>query len=873
MELSPRYNPSQVEDKWYQIWRDRGYFRPNMRTDRPSFTIVMPPPNVTGVLHLGHALNNTWQDILVRYHRMLQDNTLWLPGTDHAGIHTQMKVDELLRSQGKDRRELGRDAFVEEVWRWKEQYGGRILEQVAKLGASVDWDRLRFTLDAGLSKAVTEVFVRLYEEGLLYRGNYITNWCVSCRTALSDIEVEHVEQPGQLTQLAYPLASGNGEIVVATTRPETMLGDTAVAVHPDDDRYRHLIGKMVQLPLMDRPIPIIADSYVDMAYGTGAVKVTPAHDPNDFEMGKRHDLPELKVIGEDGHMTEAAGAYAGMTREEARQAVLRDMEGLGRIRGQETITHSVGHCEKCDTIIEPLLSLQWFVKIAPLAAPAIEAVRAGDIQFVPERFEKIYMNWMENIHDWCVSRQIWWGHRIPAYYCRSCDEMVVSRTPVTVCPRCEGAMVQDEDVLDTWFSSALWPFSTLGWPEKTEDLEMFYPTSVLSTGYDIIFFWVSRMIMQGIHFAGQKPFDTVLLHGLVRDAEGRKMSKSLGNGVDPLEVIEKYGADALRIALVLGSAPGNDYRWSWERFEAGSHFANKVYNAMRFVLMNREEGFTPDPTPSAHPVDQWIWHRLNETIKAISDALDHFEFGQAARAIYDFFWDDYCDWYIEMAKVRLKSEGWQEALSTLMLVAERALKLLHPFMPFVTEELYQALGASSESIVTAEWPTPDPIRASETGASVVEHIQALIRTGRNLRAEVGLSPAQKAPFVAVADSAEVLNRWTSAEAEALLLLKAETLRMALKETGEKPEKAIAGVTLGGTVYVPLAGLVDVDRERERVQKAMADAVKERDRVEARLRDQNFVARAPEDVVAKTRDTLTELNARIQRLNEREEALR
>lgn len=873
-ELSSRYNPRDTENKWYETWRERGYFRPSMNTDRPSFTIVMPPPNVTGVLHLGHALNSTWQDILVRYHRMRQDNTLWLPGTDHAGIHTQMKVDELLRSQGRDRREEGREAFITEVWRWKEQYGGRILDQVAKLGASVDWDRLRFTLDEGLSRAVTEVFVRLYEEGLMYRGHYITNWCVSCRTALSDIEVDHVEQPGTLTHMAYPLTSGEGEIVVATTRPETMLGDTAVAVHPDDPRYQHLVGQTVDLPLMNRPIPIIADSYVDREYGTGAVKVTPAHDPNDFQMGKRHDLPEIKVIGEDGRMTEAAGPFAGLTREEARMAVLSELKTIGVIRGQEEIVHAVGHCEKCDSIIEPLLSLQWFVKTRPLAEPAMEAVRSGDIQFVPDRFEKIYMNWMANLHDWCVSRQIWWGHRIPAYYCQACGEMEVSRTPVAVCPACGGSMVQDEDVLDTWFSSALWPFSTLGWPDQTEDLKTFYPTSVLSTGYDILPFWVSRMIMQGIYFTGQRPFATVLLHGLVRDAEGRKMSKSLGNGVDPLEVIEKYGADALRIALVLGAAPGNDYRWSWDRFEAGSHFANKVYNAIRFVLMNRDPGFRVEETRSPHPADQWIWQRLNETTVNITEALEHFEFGQAARAIYDFFWDDYCDWYIEMAKVRLKGQDAdrRQALSTLVKVAESALKLLHPIMPFVTEELYQALGGPAESIMIAEWPLPEPERADREGALQVEAIQALIRSGRNLRAEVGLSPSQKATFIAIADTSETVKRWQKLTEEATALMRADGIQFGTAADLLKPERAIAGVTVGGVIYLPLEGLIDIERERERVAKALQDTEKERDRVQARLQDKNFVARAPEDVVRRTEESLQELVSRLERLKERQEVL-
>ncbi len=871
MELSPRYNPAEVEEKWYQEWRDRGYFQPSMRADRPSFSIVMPPPNVTGVLHLGHALNTTWQDVLIRFHRMRQDNTLWLPGTDHAGISTQAKVDELLRSRGQNRHDLGRDAFLEEAWRWKEQYGGTILEQIGKLGASVDWSRLRFTLDEGLSRAVSEVFVRLYEEGLLYRGNYITNWCVSCRTALSDIEVEHEDETGQLTSIAYSLMSQDGEIVVATTRPETLLGDTAVAVHPDDRRYQHLIGQFVEVPLVNRRIPIIADTFVDREFGTGAVKVTPAHDPNDFQMGKRHDLEEIKVIDEDGRMTEAAGAYAGLTRQEARQTVLKDLEAQGRIRHIEPITHAVGHCERCGTVIEPLLSLQWFVQIAPLAEPAIEAVKRGVIRIVPERFEKIYMNWMENVRDWCVSRQLWWGHRIPAYYC-DCGEMVVSRTAVEACPQCGGAMHQDPDVLDTWFSSALWPFSTLGWPDATEDLAQFYPTSVLSTGYDIIFFWVARMIMQGLHFTGEKPFSTVLLHGLVRDANGQKMSKSKGNGVDPIDVIDKYGADALRIALVLGSAPGNDYRWSWERFESGSHFANKVYNAMRFVLMNRPEGFHASESISQHPADQWIWSRLNAAIDGVTDALTQFEFGQAARTIYDFFWDDYCDWYIEMAKVRLKGPERDEALSTLIQVAERALKLLHPYMPFLTEELYQALGGHG-SIMVSEWPVPEPARADQDGASVIESMQPLVRAGRNLRAEVGLTPTQKAAFVALGDTPEVVDRWEKARAEAELLMRAERLELRAKDGSARVERAIAGVTLGGTIYLPLEGLVDVEREIERVKKAQTEAEMERERLQKRLSDTQFVSRAPADVVAKARDSLAELEARIERLHEREEALR
>jgi valyl-tRNA synthetase len=872
MELSPRYNPATVEDKWYQIWRERGYFRPRPRPDQPTFSIVMPPPNVTGVLHLGHALNTTWQDILIRYHRMRQEPTLWVPGTDHAGIHTQIKVEELLRSRGVDRRQMGRDAFVAEVWRWKEQYGGRILEQIAKLGASVDWDRLRFTLDEGLSRAVTEVFVRLYEEGLIYRGHYITNWCVTCGTALSDIEVEHRDETGTLTSIRYPLASGDGAVVVATTRPETLLGDTAVAVHPDDPRYRHLIGQTVIVPLVGRAVPIIADTYVDPDFGSGAVKVTPAHDPNDFQMGQRHQLPTIAVIGEDGRMTAEAGAYQGLTREAARIRVLEDLKAEGLVVSEEPIDHAVGHCEKCDSVIEPLVSLQWFVKVQPLAEPAIEAVKTGAVRFVPERFEKIYMNWMENIHDWCISRQIWWGHRIPAYYCQVCGNMVVSRTAVTECPVCQGPMEQDPDVLDTWFSSALWPFSTLGWPDATDDLREFYPTSVLSTGYDIIFFWVSRMLMQGIHFTGQKPFTTVLLHGLVRDAQGRKMSKSLGNGVDPLEVINKYGSDALRIALVLGSAPGNDYRWSWERFEAGSHFANKVYNAMRFVLMNLDGAHIPENTSvSNYPVDQWIWSRLNETIRVITDALDHFEFGLAAKAIYDFFWDDYCDWYIEMTKVRLKGADRERALANLVMVGRHALQLLHPFMPFVTEELYQALGPQEESIMISEWPAPQRERESQEAARDVETVQAFIRTVRNLRAEIRVAPQAQVPVVAIADDRDVLQVWTRLAPEIEWLLKAKPLTL-MQKGGDAPTRTIAGMTNGGVVHIPLEGLVDVEKERERLAALKAETLAERQRIRARLADAKFLQRAPEAVVLETQKRLEELDARIRRLSEREATL-
>ncbi|WP_051005467.1 valine--tRNA ligase [Sulfobacillus thermosulfidooxidans] len=875
VELSAQYSPHEVEQKWYSFWKEQGYFKPNMNPEAPTFSIVMPPPNVTGILHVGHALNNTWQDILIRFHRMLGDNTLWLPGTDHAGIHTQMKVEELLRSQNIDRRSIGREAFIQEVWQWKEKYGGEILRQVEKLGASVDWDRLRFTMDEGLSKAVTEVFVRLYEEGLIYRGNYITNWCVSCRTALSDIEVEHDDEKGTLTFIRYPLVDEPGEIVVATTRPETMLGDTAIAVHPDDPRWNHLVGHQVKVPLVDRIIPIIADTYVDPEYGTGAVKVTPAHDPNDFQMGERHQLPQIPVIGEDGRMTEAAGPYQGLDRYEARQRIIKDLDERGAIEKQEDLIHSVGHCEKCGTVIEPLLSLQWFVKIKPLAEPALNAVRMGAIKFVPERFEKIYTNWMENIRDWCISRQIWWGHRIPAYYCDHCDHVMVAREAPEHCDVCGGPVHQDEDVLDTWFSSALWPFSTLGWPDQTEDLKTFYPTSVLSTAYDIIFFWVSRMIMQGIHFTGQKPFTTVLLHGLVRDSQGRKMSKSLGNGVDPMDVIERYGADALRMALVLSSAPGNDQRYSDERVQAASHFANKIYNAIRYVRMNLPENFVLKPLNPHHVEDVWIIQQLNQTIEKMTAWLHEFEFGQAARAIYDFLWDDYCDWYIELSKIRLREypSDADEVLSTLIYVAEQSLKLLHPFMPFVTEELWQSIPHEGESIMIAPWPEVMPLSHQEQALATMDRVKSLIRAGRNLRAEVNLPPGQRVQFFAVADNASVLGDWRQEEVAIRELLRAQDIAWHVKsEDVAKPHHALTGVALGGSLSLLLEGVVDLEKEAARVKKMMDQTQAELERVERQLGDQKFLERAPEPVVAKAKAQREELVSRITRLKERWEDL-
>lgn len=869
-ELATRYRPEAVEAKWYAFWEREGLFSPNGAPDAPVFSMVIPPPNVTGVLHLGHALNNTWQDILARYHRMRGEVTLWLPGTDHAGIHTQIKVEEALRERGLSREALGRDAFLAEVWAWREKYGGIILDQLRKLGCSVDWTRLRFTLDAGLSRAVTEVFVRLYEEGLIYRGEYIINWCVSCRTALSDIEVDHEDTPGRLWRLRYPLEDG-GFVEVATTRPETMLGDTALAVHPDDDRYRRLVGRRAILPLVGRALAIVADAYVDPAYGTGVVKVTPAHDPNDFAIGERHQLPRVKVIGEDGRMTAEAGPYAGLTRDEARARVLADLAAQGYLVGEDAIVHAVGHCQRCGTVVEPMLSRQWFVRMRPLAEPALAAAESGRVRFVPERFAKVYRNWLENIHDWCISRQIWWGHRIPAYYCQDCGATVVARTAPTVCPTCGGARFeQDPDVLDTWFSSALWPFSTLGWPERTPDLERFYPTTVLSTGYDIIFFWVARMIMQGLHFTGEVPFRTVLLHGLIRDAEGRKMSKSLGNGIDPVEVIERYGADALRMSLITGNAPGNDLRFSVTRVEAGQHLANKIWNAVRFLRLNLDGD--PAPAPPARDADHWILRELDAAVAAATELLDRFEFGEAARAVTDFFWDRYCDWYIEAVKPRLGDPGPDGAAAryTLWRVAEQALRLLHPFMPFVTEELWQALPHEGQSIMVASWPVPRGgfnARAAEAFGLA----QEAVRTVRNLRAELGIPVQQRIRAVLVPAGAEAEAAWHANAAEIRHLAQLSDWRTAT--AAERPHPALMGVTTGGSVYIPLEGVVDLTRERERLSKELDAVRRELERVEARLRDTNFRTRAPAEVVAETERRQAALAARQARLAERLEELR
>lgn len=870
-----RYAPAAVEQRWYQYWEEQGLFTPppDGGSDAPTFAIVIPPPNVTGVLHLGHALNTTWQDILVRWHRMRGDATLWLPGTDHAGISTQQRVEAMLRARGQSKDDLGREEFLREAWAWRAQYGGIILDQLRRLGASVDWSRLRFTLDDGLSLAVRTVFVRLYEEGLIYRGAYMINRCVQCGTALSDIEVEHEDEDGWLWRIRYPEAGGGGAgLEIATTRPETLLGDTALAVHPDDERYQAWIGRRVEVPLVGREVPVLADAFVDPAFGTGVVKVTPAHDPNDYAMGERHSLPRIQVIGEDGRMTAEAGAYAGLPREVARERVLSDLEAAGLLMAKEPLRHAVGHCERCGTVVEPLISVQWFVSMGPLAKPARDAVADGALTLVPDRFAKVYVNWLDNIHDWCISRQLWWGHRIPAYYCGLCGQVTVSvDAPTTLsCGHDARQAHQDEDVLDTWFSSALWPFSTLGWPAEPQgDFDRFYPTQVLSTGYDILFFWVVRMVAQGLHFTGRVPFDTVLLHGLVRDDQGRKMSKSADNGIDPLDVVEEYGADALRLSLVLGAAVGADMRFRRERVEAARHVANKLWNAVRFVRTGIAAAPLV-PADPARPADAWILWELDQAVRDTTRALEHFEFGEAARIATDFLWDKLCDWYIEAVKGRLAAADADGAAArwTLYVVMEATLRLLHPFMPFVTEECWQSLPHTGPSIMVAPFPTAEGL---ERTRAVAGHLaaQSLIRTVRNLRAELGLSPAERAQAVAFAAEAAVAEAWEANRAEIVELARLASLSTTAVD---RPHPAIAGVAEGGTVYLPLAGLVDLARERERLEKDRAATQVDLERLARRLNDAGFIAKAPPAVVDDTRRRLGAAQERAARLAERLEEL-
>ena len=864
------YDPQAVEEKWYKHWEESGFFHAANDKSKKPFSIVIPPPNVTGQLHMGHALDNTLQDVLIRFRRMQGNDTLWMPGCDHAGIATQIKVEEVLAKDGVSRYDLGREKFIERVWEWKHQYGSRITNQLKRLGASCDWDRERFTMDEGCSAAVREVFVSLYEKGLIYQGNRITNWCPRCNTALSDIEVEHEEKPGNLYYVRYPLEGQPDEYVtVATTRPETILGDSGVAVNPDDDRYRHLVGQYLILPIVGRRLPIVADEYVDPSFGTGAVKVTPAHDPNDFDMGLRHKLPEIIVISPTGTMTAEAGKYAGLDRYECRKALVADLKAQGYLVKIDEHLHAVGHCQRCATVVEPLVSKQWFVRMQPLAEPAIAAVTSGRIKFVPERFTKIYINWLENIRDWCISRQIWWGHRIPAWYCE-CGETIVSRQDITACPKCGGKVEQDPDVLDTWFSSALWPFSTMGWPQKTSELAHFYPTSVLVTGYDIIFFWVARMIFMGLEFMKDIPFEHVFIHGLVRDGEGRKMSKSLGNGIDPLEVIEKYGADTLRFTLVTGNTPGNDMRFYWERVESSRNFANKIWNASRFVMMNLE-GFDPAQAPGDYTLaDRWILSRYARTAAEVTANLDKFELGEAARSLYEFIWNEYCDWYIETAKARLYNKEDARARATaqhvLWYVLEGTLRLLHPFMPFISEAIWQHLPHEGASLVIADWPAPPAGLLDEKAEAEMGILMDTIKAIRNMRAEVNAPPGKKSE-VTLMVAAEWQATFRENQAYLQTLAAAEPITLATL-TAAKPENAMAAVVNGVEVYLPLKGLIDVAKETARLTKEADGLAKELERVAAKLANENFVGKAPAEVIEKERAKEREYGDKLAAIRER-----
>jgi valyl-tRNA synthetase len=870
------YDPEQVEGKLYQQWMEKGYFRAEVDEEKEPYCIVIPPPNITGQLHMGHALDNTLQDILIRWKRLQGFSTLWLPGTDHASIATEVKIVEKLADEGMTKYDIGREGFLEKAWQWKEQYGGRIVEQLKKLGSSLDWSRERFTMDEGCSRAVTEVFIKLYEKGLIYQGDRIINWCPECQTALSDAEVEHEEQQGNFWHIKYVFKDNENEsVIIATTRPETMLGDTAVAVHPDDERYSHLIGKKVVLPLLNREIPVIADEYVDREFGTGVVKITPAHDPNDFEVGLRHSLMQIRVLNDDGTMNGNAGKYEGMDRYEARRRIVADLSELGLLVKTEDHRHNVGHCYRCSTVVEPIISKQWFVKMGPLAKPAIEVVRDGRINFIPERFEKIYFNWMENIRDWCISRQLWWGHRIPAYYCQGCGETIVARTMPDKCSKCgEGEFRQDEDVLDTWFSSALWPFSTLGWPDETDDLRYFYPTSALITAYDIIFFWVARMIFSGLEHMGDIPFKHVLIHGIVRDSQGRKMSKSLGNGIDPLEVIEKYGADALRLSLVTGNSPGNDMRFSWDKVESSRNFANKIWNASRFILMNLENLQIELPRRGEFDLaDRWIMSRYNNLIQEVTDNLDKFELGIAVQKLYDFIWSEFCDWYIELTKPRLygdDDEGRETVLYTLTYVLSNTLKLLHPFMPFITEEIWQHLPHQGESIMIASWPEADENEIDREAEERMEAIMDTIRSIRNIRAEMNVPHSQKAKVIIVTqDQSKKVFESGKVYIEKLAGASNVTIQ---SDKGGIPSNAISAVTGIAEVFMPLEDLVDLDKEMERLTKEKENLEKELVRVNGKLSNEGFVTKAPSHVVEEERKKKEKYQGMMNKVMERIENL-
>ena len=919
-ELAKTYDPKGLEDRLYQKWLEKKYFHAEVDHSRTPFTIVIPPPNITGQLHMGHALDNTMQDILIRFKRMQGYNALWQPGTDHASIATEVKIIETMKAEGIDKHDLGREKFLERAWAWKKEYGGRIVSQLKKLGSSCDWDRERFTMDEGCNRAVTEVFVKMHEKGYIYKGARMVNWCPVCNTSISDAEVEYQEQAGHLWHIKYPVMNEDGTpsttefLTFATTRPETMLGDTAVAIHPEDERYSHLIGKSVMLPIMNRVIPVVTDTYVDREFGTGVVKITPAHDPNDFEVGKRHNLPVINVMNDDATVNENGGKYCGMDRYAARKAIVEELSRQGLLVKIEDYSHNVGTHDRCKTTVEPLVKEQWFVKMEELIKPAVEAVKNGDVELVPKRLEKIYFNWTDNIRDWCISRQLWWGHRIPAYYCDQCGETVVAAQAPTVCPKCGCAhFTQDPDTLDTWFSSALWPFETLGWPEQTEDLKYFYPTDVLVTGYDIIFFWVIRMIFSGYEHMGERPFKTVLFHGLVRDSQGRKMSKSLGNGIDPLEIIDKYGADALRLTLITGNAPGNDMRFYYERVENSRNFANKVWNASRFIMMNMEGKAVTEPEISGlQPVDRWILSRLNDLVKEVTDNMESFELGIAVQKVYDFIWDEFCDWYIEMVKPRLYAgksgtgHGGAEgadtlaaeavsgeavsrnaALWTLRTVLIDALKLLHPYMPFITEEIYCTFQGTAfrdaESIMISRWPVYRADRHFAKEERDIETIKEAVRGIRNVRSEMNVAPGKKIAVHVVSDQEDILETFTEGKLFFASLAGANEVTMLSGKTdnqsaadGQKADMADNSVSVvipGATLYLPLADLVDIAQEIERLEKERKRLEGELSRVNGMLSNERFLSKAPEAKVAQEREKLAKYTQMMEQVTQRLDRLR
>ena len=876
-ELEKNYNPADIEKRTYDKWQEKKYFHAEVNRDKKPFTIVMPPPNITGQLHMGHALDNTLQDILIRFKRMQGYEALWVPGTDHASIATEAKVVEKLKEEGISKEDIGREKFLEHVWDWKKQYGGRIVEQLKKIGSSCDWDRERFTMDEGCSKAVKEVFVKLYNKKLIYRGERIINWCPKCLTSISDAEVEYEDQAGHFWHLRYKTTDGTGYIDLATTRPETLLGDTAVAVNPKDDRYKDMIGKTLDLPIVHRQIPIIADDYVDMEFGTGVVKITPAHDPNDFEVGLRHNLEVINVLTDDAKITEDYPKYAGMDRYEARKVIVADLEAEGALLKVEDHEHNVGTCYRCGTTVEPRVSKQWFVKMEELAKPAIEAVKKGDTKFVPPHFDKTYYHWLENIRDWCISRQLWWGHQIPAFYCDDCGEMVVTKEDSAVCPKCGKPMRQDPDTLDTWFSSALWPFSTLGWPEKTEEMDYFYPTSTLVTGYDIIFFWVIRMMFSGLEHTGEVPFDTVLIHGLVRDSQGRKMSKSLGNGIDPLEVIEKYGADALRFTLVTGNAPGNDMRFYWERVEASRNFANKVWNASRFIMMHLGDNTITEPAyEELDEADQWILSKVNTLAKEVTENMEKYELGIAVQKIYDFIWTEFCDWYIEIVKPRLfakeeNPESANAAFWTLKTVLIDSLKLLHPYMPFITEEIFCTLQSEEESIMISQWPVYKDQWNSPSAEEMAESMKNVIRGIRNLRTEMNVANSRKAQVYIVADNEQTCEILTKCKSSYEHMIFASELFVQMDKTGVE-SNAVSVVIPGATIYMPLADLVDFEKEKERLSKEKKRLEGELARVNGMLNNEKFMSKAPENKIAEEREKLEKYTSMMKKVEEELAAL-